>query len=197
MKQTLDDLRQLLGDIDIYLLDQLLRDRLRPGLRVLDAGCGKGRNLRALHALGCEVHGNDRDAQVLTPLAGLLPADRLRVETIEQTSFSNMDAVVCNAVLHFARDEAHFRAMLDGIWGALEPGGLLFARLASSIGLEREVRALAGGRFALPDGSERYLVDEQQLLTLTAELGGELLDPIKTTNVQGQRCMTTWVLKRG
>ena len=33
------------GNIDIYLFDQLLRARLRPGMRVLDAGCGGGRNL--------------------------------------------------------------------------------------------------------------------------------------------------------
>jgi hypothetical protein len=33
-------------------------------------------------------------------------------------------------------------------------------------------------------------------MRLTAELGGELLDPLKTTVVQNQRCMTTWVLHK-
>jgi len=47
-----------------------------------------------------------------------------------------------------------------------------------------------------PDGSEAYLVDEGRLLAATARLGAELVDPIKTTNVQGLRCMTTWVLRR-
>jgi len=31
---------------------------------------------------------------------------------------------------------------------------------------------------------------------VTAALGGTLLDPLKTTLVQDQRCMTTWVLAK-
>jgi hypothetical protein len=39
-------------------------------------------------------------------------------------------------------------------------------------------------------------VDEQYLLDRTQALDARLVDPIKTTNVQNQRCMTTWVLER-
>jgi tellurite methyltransferase len=49
----------------------------------------------------------------------------------------------------------------------------------------------------LPDGSYRYLVDESYLLAATQELGGTLIDPLKTTVVQNQRSMTTWVLQKG
>ena len=73
---------------------------------------------------------------------------------------------------------------------------MLFCRLASSIGMEDRVQPLGGRRFALPDGSERYLVDEAMLMDLTASLGGRLLDPLKTTVVQNQRCMTTWVVRK-
>ncbi|MQA30435.1 MAG: class I SAM-dependent methyltransferase, partial [Luteitalea sp.] len=104
--------------------------------------------------------------------------------------------VVSSAVLHFARDDEHFEAMLRGTWRPLAPGGLFFCRLASSIGMESRVSAVGGGRFRLPDGSERYLVDEAKLVKLGRELGGSLLDPIKTTVVQNQRCMTTWVLRK-
>ena len=55
---------------------------------------------------------------------------------------------------------------------------------------------VAGRRFQLPDGSERYLVDEALLLRLTGELGGQLADPLKTTVVQNQRSMTTWVVRK-
>ena len=106
------------------------------------------------------------------------------------------DVVISSAVLHFARDDAHFQAMLDGTWSVLKPGGLLFCRLASSIGIEDQVRQLSGRRFLLPDGSERYLVDEKFLMHLTAELGGQLADPLKTTVVQNQRSMTTWVVRK-
>ena len=86
--------------------------------------------------------------------------------------------------------------MLAEMWRVLKPGGMLFARLASSIGMESRVQPLSDGRFLLPDGSQRYLVDEERLLTLTGNLGGRLLDPIKTTIVQNQRCMTTWVVQK-
>jgi hypothetical protein len=86
--------------------------------------------------------------------------------------------------------------MLRGTWRLVKSRGLLFCRLASSIGMENRVTPLGGRRFLLPDGSERFLVDEPYLLALTAELGGTLLDPLKTTVVQDRRCMTTWVMGR-
>src|SRR5579871_3870459 len=106
------------------------------------------------------------------------------------------DVVISSAVLHFARDDEHFKAMLHGTWRVLKPGGMLFCRLASSIGIENRIRSIAGRRFTLPDGSDRYLVDEAMLMDLTASLGGELLDPLKTTIVQNQRSMTTWIVRK-
>ena len=87
--------------------------------------------------------------------------------------------------------------MLREMWSVLKPGGLLFVRLASSIGIEERVERLEGRRHLLPDGSQRFLVDESFLLALTRELGGILADPLKTTNVQNLRCMTTWVVLKG
>jgi len=80
------------------------------------------------------------------------------------------------------------------MWRILTPGGMLFTRLASSIGMEDRVELIGGRRFRLPDGSTRFLVDEALLIERTHGLGGELLDPLKTTVVQNQRCMTTWVV---
>jgi ubiquinone/menaquinone biosynthesis C-methylase UbiE len=104
------------------------------------------------------------------------------------------DVVVCNSVLHFARDEAHFDAMVRGLWRVLKPDGMLFCRLASTIGMKFET---VGRRlFRLPDGAEWFLVDEEMLMGVTRTLGGELIDPLKTTVVQGHRCMTTWVVRK-
>ena len=107
---------------------------------------------------------------------------------------ATMDAVICSAVLHFARDAEHFGAMLREMWRVLAPGGLFFARLASNIGLERVLGDRACRHMRLPDGSDRFIVDEPSLVEWTARLGGTLLDPIKTTVVQQMRCMTTWCL---
>ena len=202
---TMSDLQAQFGEIDIYLFDQLLRGRLAPGTRILDVGCGSGRNLVYLLRAGHQVFGVDPHPgsiqavqQLASRLAPDLPLANFRVEAIEQSSLPDAfaDVVLSSAVLHFARDDAQFNAMLRGTWRVLRPGGLFFCRLASSIGMEHAVTPIAGRRHRLPDGSERYLVDEPLLLRLTRELGGELLDPLKTTVVQGQRCMTTWVARR-
>jgi SAM-dependent methyltransferase len=199
------DLQDHFGPIDIYLFDQLLRGRIAPGMRILDAGSGSGRNLVYLLRTGYEVFAADPDRvsieavqRLAAALAPGLPASNFRVEPVEEMTFPDAfaDVVLCSAVLHFARDDAHFGAMLRGAWRALKPGGLLFARLASSIGMEERVQRVAGRRHRLPDGTQRYLVDEEFLIGMTRDLGGELLDPLKTTVVQDQRCMTTWVVRK-
>jgi tellurite methyltransferase len=195
------------GNIDIYLFDQLLRGNIAPGMRILDAGCGGGRNLVYLLHEGYEVFGVDASAEavehvrsVTARLAPGLDAGNFRVETIEAMSFPDTlaDVVISNAVLHFARDDAHFEAMLRSMWRVLRPGGMLFCRLASMIGVDpaRSFHAIAGRRFLMPGGMEWHLVDEALLMQLTEQLGGDLVDPLKTTVVQGSRCMTTWVVRK-
>jgi tellurite methyltransferase len=199
------ELSDQFGAIDIYLFDQLLRRRITPGMRILDAGCGSGRNLVYLLGQGFKVFGVDSDPHALqatrhlsASIAPGLPADNFRLEAIEAMSFPDefADVVISSAILHFARSDDHFRAMLQGSWRVLKPGGLFFCRLASSIGIENQIRPIEGRRFRLPDGSERYLVDEARLMKLTEELGGELGDPLKTTVVQNQRSMTTWIVRK-
>jgi tellurite methyltransferase len=198
------ELRDQFGDIDIYLFDQLLRGRFDRRRRVLDAGCGNGRNLPYFLTHGFDVHAIDGDAAAVASVAALaarlaphLPAASVRQGAVEQLPWpdASMDAVLASAVLHFARDARHFDAMVQEMWRVLAPGGLLFARLATSIGLETRLAARVG-LVRLPDGTERFVVDAATLLDLTAHLGGRLLDPLKTTNVQDQRCMTTWVVEK-
>ena len=197
-------LQEQFGQIDIYLFDQLLRGRVQPGMRILDAGCGSGRNLVYLLREGYEVRAADASAQAVESvrrlahtLAPSLPAENFRVEPVERMSFedSTADVVISSAVLHFAQDDDHFHAMLRGSLRVLRPGGLFFCRLATSIGIENQIEPIHGRRCKLPDGSERYLVDEALLLSLTEQVG-ELADPIKTTVVMNQRAMTTWVLRK-
>ena len=199
------DLHNAFGEIDIYLFDQLLRGRFDGRRSILDAGCGSGRNLVYLLRSGFDVFGLDRDPRAVEEtralareLAPRLPADNFRIGEIDALPWASLevDAVVCSAVLHFARDTAHFDAMLQGMWQVLRPSGLFFARLASIIGLERPITIQSTGRARLPDGSDRFVVSEQFLLDRSERLNGVLLDPLKTTNVQNQRCMTTWVLQK-
>ena len=194
-------LQQQFGPIDIYLFDQLLRGNIAPGMIILDAGCGYGRNLVYFLREGYQVFGVDFDAQAVAEtrlLARSQPPENIHLEPIEQMTFpaAFADVVISSAVLHFARDDHQFLAMLKGSWRVLKPGGLFFCRLASSIGIEQLLQPISGRVHLLPDGSERYLVDEAMLLRLTEDLGGQLVDPVKTTVVQSQRSMTTWVMRK-
>jgi SAM-dependent methyltransferase len=150
---------------------------------------------------GYDVYGSDADPRAVESvrrLASTLPPEKFRVEPLEATSFPDAfaDVVISSAVLHFARDDDQFNAMLRSAWKTLKPGGLFFCRLASTIGIELLVKPVTGRWHLLPDGSERYLVDEALLMNATRELGGQLIDPIKTTVVQNQRSMTTWVVRK-
>ena len=196
-------IQEQFGQIDIYVFDQILRGNIVPGMRVLDAGCGYGRNLVHLLREGCDVFALDADAegvehvrQLSHALGTRLPASNFQVGSIEHMPFPEnfADVVLCNSVLHFARDDRQFRAMLEGLWRAVKPGGMLFCRLGSRIGMDFE--HLGGNIFRIADGSEWFLVDEEMLLGLTEEMNAVLVDPLKTTIVQDYRCMTTWVLRK-
>lgn len=197
-------LRSSIGPIDIYLFDQILRGAFDRRRRILDAGCGSGRNLIWFLREGFEVYAIDADASAVRSVEAMArhlqpeaPAERLRVGPLEAMPWpdDSMDAVISSAVLHFAADEDQFDRMLEEKWRVLRRGGLFFARLASSIGIEH-LLSQPRGRVRLPDGSDRFVVDEALLLERTRRLGGVLVDPIKTTNVQQQRCMTTWCLEK-
>jgi tellurite methyltransferase len=199
------NLQQLYGNIDIYLFDQLLKGTYDNCRKVLDAGCGGGRNLVYFLRNGYEVYGIDPNAQAVEAVKELSkklsPANSLnnfKVAGAEDLPFDNdyFDLVISSAVLHFAEDPGHFDAMLRSMWRVLKPGGYFFARLASDIGIETLVCSAGNRRYLLPDGSERFLVNEQILLDYTQSLNGYLHEPIKTTNVQNLRCMTTWCMQK-
>ncbi len=197
------NLQEQFGQIDIYVFDQLLRGNIAPGMRVLDAGCGSGRNVLYLLRDGYEVFAMDKDPDAVErvrkssrALKTSLPDENFKVGQVEQLPFPDnlADVVICHSVLHFARDEKQFRTMLSELWRVLKPGGMLFCRLGSRIGMNFE--KLRENVYRIGTGAEWFLVDQKMLLDLTEELHGTLVDPIKTTIVQDNRCMTTWVLRK-
>jgi len=198
-------LQEQFGSIDIYLFDQLLKGNISPGMKVLDAGCGFGRNLVYFLREGYEVFGADLSAECVESVrefarthAPGLPETNFRVEAVERMSFEDAcaDVVISNTVLHLAADDAQFEAMLQGSWRVLKPGGIFFCRLASTIGMEDEFVPLGGRRYRSPDGGERYLVDAAMIHSLTERLGGRMVEELKTTVVENRRAMTTWVVKK-
>jgi SAM-dependent methyltransferase len=197
------NVQEQFGQIDIYVFDQILRGNIAPGMRILDAGCGYGRNLVHLLRDGCDIFALDANPEgvahvraLAAELAPNLPASNFRVGPIEKMDFPDgfADVVICSSVLHFARDEAHFLAMIEELWRVVRPGGMLFCRLGSRIGMNFE--RLRGNIFRINDGSEWFLVDEAELMRMTQQMNAVMVDPLKTTIVQDHRCMTTWVLRK-
>ncbi|WGQ11345.1 class I SAM-dependent methyltransferase [Pedobacter gandavensis] len=198
-------IKEAFGNIDIYLFDQLAKGTYDECNVILDAGCGTGRNLLYFLNSGAKVFGVDQNREAILQLRNLAsqfpqinPEENFKVTAVEQLPFEpeQFDLVMSSAVLHFAENLNHFEAMLNSMWRVLKPGGYFFCRLASDIGIESLVRFIGNGRYILPDGSERFLVNQEMLLRLTKNLGGELHEPIKTTNVQNLRSMTTWCVRK-
>jgi SAM-dependent methyltransferase len=193
------------GQIDIYVFDQLLRGQITSSMRVLDAGCGAGRNSQYLMRCGAEIYGVDSDPnqvarirEVASEVAPGLSPEHFRVARLDDLPFPGayFDALICSAVLHFSNNTAEFEKAVAEMWRVLRPGGVFFARLASTIGLEGKVTHLRDRWYHLPDGTDRFLVDANYLLDISSSLGAEQLDPLKTTLVQDMRSMTTWVLRK-
>lgn len=199
------NVKELFGDIDIYLFDQILKNRFVPNSKILDAGCGSGRNLIYFLQNNFEVFGIDQNESsveycklLANKIAPNLPSENFQISTVEKMPFADesFDLVISSAVLHFAENENHFNQMCLEMWRVLKPNGILFARLASDIGIENRIKLIDERRYLLPDGSTRFLVNEKMLIAKTNEFNAILVEPIKTTNVQNLRCMTTWVLRK-
>lgn len=200
-----EHIKNTFGNIDIYLLDQLLKGTYDACDTILDAGCGTGRNLQYFLTSGANVYGVDQNPEAISGIKALAssisninPQENFKVAPVEKLPFEpeTFDLVISSAVLHFAENQTHFEDMLNSMWRVLKPGGYFFCRLASEIGIESLVRFIGNGRYILPDGSERFLVNQEMLLRLTKKMGGQLHEPIKTTNVQNIRAMTTWCVRK-
>jgi SAM-dependent methyltransferase len=202
---NISELNKLLGNIDIYLLDQILKGRFSTEMKILDAGCGEGRNAVYFINGGYQIFGVDRDdiaIQYCRYMAKSLDTSydihRFQVAGIEDIPFhlEAFDAVICSAVLHFAQDESNFWQMVNEMLRVLKPGGILWFRMTTAFGgvLEKS-QALGGGNYLLPDGSERFLLTQAHLDKLE-EMGLKFLEYPKSVLVHAQRAMGVFVMEK-
>lgn len=195
------NIERLLGQTDIYLLDQIMKGRYSPADVILDAGAGGGRNLHWFVQQNFRVFGTDRDPAAVEALKQNypgLPSDRFQVASVESLPFADafFDHVISSAVLHFAMDEQHFEQMFGEMIRVLKPGGSLFIRATTDEGLSGKITALGQGRFYLPDGTERFLLTRKMLAQLVLKHQLHLLEPFKTVLVEELRSMSVVVVGR-
>jgi len=160
-------LKENIGDIDIYLLDQILKERFLPPQKILDAGCGNGRNLHWFYKHHFKVFGIDIDEQKINFIKNRYPKqqDNFLVAPVNKLPFSKNEFhhIICNAVLHFAEDENHFYNMFSELIRVLQPNGMLFIRMTSVFGIEKLVVPIKNGVYKLPDNTTRFLLTEKIL----------------------------------
>jgi SAM-dependent methyltransferase len=195
-----EELNAELAGMDIALLDQVLKGRFKPGTRILDVGCGAGRNLTWFARNGFEVFGLDVSAKQIEQLkgSGLAAPENFICAGADKLPWpdGHFHGVICNALLHVLPDRATMVRVLHETWRVTAHRGVWFARLASTLSMEH-AEHLGEGRYRMPGTTWDILPTSlEQMLQWTGELGGKLLDPIKTVNVQNQRAMATWVMQK-
>ncbi len=198
------ELNKELGNIDIYLLDQILKGRYSKVDKILDAGCGEGRNLVYFLNNGFDVHGIDKNERAIEMLQFVarskkvdLDSNTFRVGGLENIPFNSntFNHVICNAVLHFAESKTHFEQMFSELIRVLQPEGSMFIRMTSNIGIEKQAEAIGDGKYNIPDGSTRFLLTKELLNYTIKKYQLTFFEPLKTVNVNDERCMTTLFLK--
>lgn len=205
LKADIKELNHLLGNIDIYLLDQILKSRFENKFKILDAGCGEGRNLIYFIRNGYQVYGLDRAPDAIQMLKYLVksidkayPSDRFVTGKVETMPYEDhtFDAIISSAVLHFAENKKHFFSMVSEMDRVLKSRGTLFARIATDVGMEEKIKPLGDGKFTLPDGSIRYLLTKDQLHEIMKDFGYEFIEPFKVVFVDEKRSMSALVLRK-
>lgn len=194
-------INELIGNTDIYLIDQIMKGRYIPREKILDAGCGNGRNLIWFLKNDFEVYAIDRDPAAIKYLESVYPCfnkERLQVAEIDKLPFGNnfFDHVISSAVLHFAKSVSHFNDMIKEMVRVLNPNGTLFIRMTSDIGIENKIQHIENGVYHIPDGSIRFLLTPTLLKSMVHTNNLSFIEPLKTVNVEGVRCMSTLVLRK-
>ncbi|WP_338224790.1 class I SAM-dependent methyltransferase [Algoriphagus confluentis] len=199
------ELNRLLGNVDIYLLDQILKGRFAKEMKILDAGCGEGRNAVYFIQKEYQVFGIDSNetaiqycrymAKSLNPEFDIHRFQRGRLEEIP-FHHQAFDAVICSAVLHFAENVDNFWQMVREIHRVLKPGGIFWFRMTTDFcGISGKSEPLKNDKFGLLDGSERFLLNSSHVDNLL-QMGFRFLEHPKTVHVLGLREMGVFLLEK-
>ncbi|WP_336797389.1 class I SAM-dependent methyltransferase [Erwinia aphidicola] len=168
-------------DVDMSELYRPFVAHLKPGARILDAGCGSGRDAKAFSEMGYEVEAFDASAE-LVELARQhtgLPVKQMRFEDI--TEVERYDGIWCCAsLLHVPL--AELPGVMAQLAKALKPGGVWYLSFKYGSG-ERE-----------KDGRRFTDMDESGLEEMIGGLSGiEVMECWITGDRRHEKKSETWI----
>ena len=183
----LGDINNFIGDIDLELLDQLLKGRFNDRHRLLEIGCGQGRNIIPFLNLEKVIYGIDLDEKnvalcklIATSLGGD-PSFFSKVNAGKLPFENNFfDAIINCRVMHFAKNNHDFKRQWKEQFRVLKKGGFLYFSMDTSINNEEIVQTTNGERSWFNDQSKRLLLTEQLLGLVNLRGNFKLLEPLKT-----------------
>jgi tellurite methyltransferase len=202
---SLQSLNQELGNIDLYLLDQVLKGNIAGNAKILDAGCGEGRNLVYFMNNNYDIYGLDQQEDAIRMLQFVAKTKaidhvdaRFKVGDVKSLPYESetFDWVISSAVMHFADTLHDFESMLGEIFKVLKPGGKVFIRMASSISIEHLVEKADENRYFQPDQGFRFLLTRNLLDQILHSGKWSLLEPWKIIRVADQRTMAVLILEK-
>lgn len=150
--------------------------------RLLDIGCGAGRNAVPLARLGWRVAGTDSSQPMLRAAAAREGGNHLHLVNAEMAALpiqgASIDLIVAHGIWNLARSGAEFRGALREAARVARAGAALFLFTFSRHTLPAEVAPVAGETFVFTQfsGAPQCFLTEAQL---TDELGaaGFVPDP--------------------
>jgi trans-aconitate 2-methyltransferase len=169
------------------------RAALRPGERVLDAGCGGGGVTQQLLEAGARVIAVDGDAAMVEQARSVLPADVpvLHQDLLELDVPEPVDVVFSCAVFHWITDHD---ALFARLHRALKPGGRLVAQCGGEGNIAKVIEALGErpGRWLYANGEDT----ERRLRAAGFRAARAWLEP-KPTHVDDMETYIATVMLHG
>ncbi len=199
------EINKAVGNMDLYLMDQLLKGRLEKKFRILDAGCGEGRNLIYFISNGYDVYGLDRDPGAIRMLRFVaktrdknFDTERFQTGNVQDLPYENdfFDFVICISVLHFSDSREQYFRMMGELIRVIKTEGMLFVRMDSTEGLVETPFKTDGGKSVLPDGSLRLLADQGLLDETMRQFKLEWVEPLKIVCERGRQGATVQLMKK-
>jgi len=197
MKNT--EINNHFGDIDLFLMDAILKGQIPENGSVLDVGCGEGRNGIYFMRNGYEYLGVDTDDSKLKLLEYLASSlsnvhAKFRESSIQNfTIESQFDIALCLRVFHFARDEKDFIDMWRSTVDKLKSGGIIFVSMDSAIE-NTLAKSLPDGLHEFPDGKVRFCLRED--LYAQIRKGFEEIEPLRTVVHHEKRAQSFFLLRK-